>query len=54
MSCSGWSEFMLQALLKQCLGMPIHNSEAEAESEAASHDCYTATVLASLICNLKA
>jgi hypothetical protein len=28
-----WSRFMLQALLKQCLAMPIHNSESKSESK---------------------
>ena len=28
-----WSEFMLQALLKHCLAMPIHNSDSDSASQ---------------------
>jgi hypothetical protein len=28
-----WSEFMLQAMLKHCLAMPIHNSDSDSASQ---------------------
>jgi hypothetical protein len=32
-----WSEFMLQALLKHCLAMPIHNSDSDSASQPPLH-----------------
>jgi hypothetical protein len=34
-------KFMLQALLKHCLAMPIHNSQSEAESKSSLHSSST-------------